>query len=154
MNNLVIRKMEKYDYEKIKKIDEKTQEQYLGDKWKKLSRSEKESHLVSRLDEFKFNLNTGYCLVALCDSIICGFLFAHETIPLKGTVFVRYIAVDPVKQKEGIGPALYSALKDIARRNGIKRIEALINTDNSISIKMHESCGFTLTDRKEAIFIL
>ena len=146
----IVREMKQGDYRGVRAVDELTQKQYLGSRWNRLSESEKESHLKSRLSEFEINLNTGYCFVAMINKKVIGFVFAHEALPFRGKLYIRYIAVHPDYQEQGIGFLLYKKLIEKARRTKIIEIAALINTDNPPSIKFHEKAGFVLKDRKEA----
>lgn len=146
--------MRQEDYQGVRAIDELTQRQYLGSRWNRLSESEKESHLKSRLSEFKINLDTGYSFIAVVNKKIIGFVFAHETLPFCGKLYIRHIAVHPDYQGQGIGFFLYRKLIEKAKRTQITEVAALINTDNPQSIKLHEKAGFALKDRKEAILRL
>lgn len=146
-----VREMKQEDYRGVRVVDELTQRQYLGLRWDRLSESEKETHLKSRLSEFVFNLNTGYCFVAVINKKVIGFVFAHETLPFRGKLYIRHIAVHPDYQGQGIGLLLYKKLIEKAKRTQITEIAALINTDNPQSIKLHEKAGFILKDRTEAI---
>lgn len=142
--------MKQEDFQAVRAIDELTQQQYLGSRWDRLSESERENYLKSRLSEFKVNLNTGYCFVAVINKKVIGFVFAHETLPFRGKLYIRHIAVHPDYQGQEIGHLLYIKLIDKAKQTQITEIAALINTDNPQSIKLHEKVGFVLKDRKEA----
>jgi L-amino acid N-acyltransferase YncA len=152
--NVEIRSMIYTDYEQVHTVDILTQKQYLGDKFDRLNKDEQDSHLVSRKSEFDTNIETGYCFVAHNDKKIIGFILAHETLPFHGTLYVRYIGIDPDFQGKGIGLLLYYKLIEKARQTGIKEVQALINTDNPWSIKLHEKTGFSLINRKEAVLQL
>jgi len=152
--NVEIRSMIYTDYEQVHTVDILTQKQYLGDKFDRLNKDEQDSHLVSRKSEFDINIETGYCFVAHNDKKIIGFILAHETLPFHGTLYVRYIGIDPDFQGKGIGLLLYYKLIEKARQTGIKEVQALINTDNPWSIKLHEKTGFSLINRKEAVLQL
>lgn len=141
------------DFQKVHKIDELTQIQYLGQKWRKLTKSEKDENLITKKNEFKKHLGTGYSLIAEKGSReIIGFMLAHETLPFKGTLYIRHIAILPKYQGKGIGKLFYDKLIAIAKKSNIKKIVAYINLDNPKSIKMHENAGFILKDRKEAVY--
>ena len=151
MGKTIIRRLKLTDYNGVRQVDELTQYQYLGAKWKKFSLGEKEKHLVSRKQEFAINVKTGYSLVATIDNQIIGFLLAHETLPFPGTLYIRHLAIKPSYQGKGIGTLLYKELIRLAKQTKIKKIVALINLDNPKSIGLHEKLGFQLQDRKEAI---
>lgn len=154
MDQISIRQMELDDYEQVQSVDILTQRQYLGSKFDDMSQEEQESHLVSRKSEFQTNIDTGYCFVAEHGEKIVGFILAYETLPFAGTLNIRYVGINPIHQREGIGQLLYKELINKARENGIKKIQALINLDNPNSIKLHEKVEFKLVDRKEATLIL
>ena len=151
MGKTIIRRLKLTDYSGARQVDELTQYQYLGKKWRKFSLGEKDKHLVTRRQEFGINVKTGYSLVATMNDQIIGFLLAHETLPFHGTLYIHHLAIVPSYQGEGIGALLYKELVRLARLSKIKRIMALINLDNPKSIKLHEKIGFQLQDRKEAI---
>lgn len=151
MNKIIIRRLKLADYSGVRQVDELTQYQYLREKWEKFSLREKEKHLVSRRKEFGINAKTGYSLVATINSKIIGFLFAHETLPFPGALFIHHLAIKPSYQGKGIGALLYKELIRLAKLTKIKTIVALINLDNPKSMRLHEKLGFKLQDRKEAI---
>lgn len=155
MSSYTIRLMKKADYPFVRIIDDLTQLQYRGESWQRLTNSEKELDLVINKKQFDVNLSTGYSLVAIkTDKKIIGFLLAYETFPFKGTIHVRHIAILPEYQGKGIGKLFYIKLIKIAKKHDIKEIQALINTDNPRSIKMHKDAGFKIDERKEATYAL
>ena len=151
---IVVRSMIDIDYEEVHKVDLLTQRQYLGEKFDQMSEEEQNSHLVSRKSEFHINVATGHCFVAENEEGIIGFTLAHETLPFHGTLYIRYIGINPDLQGRGIGLLLYEKLIEKARQTGIKEIRALINTDNPRSIELHKKAGFGLSDCKEAVMKL
>ena len=151
MNKIIIRRLKLADYSGVRQVDELTQYQYLGEKWKKFSLREKEKHLVSRRKEFGINVKTGYSLVATMDGKTIGFLFAYKTLPFHGALYIHHLAIEPNFQGKGVGALLYKELIRLAKPTKIKRIVALINLDNPKSMRLHEKLGFKLQDRKEAI---
>lgn len=154
MQQVKVRLIKKEDYSHVRKINELTQLQYLGKKWEQLNTREKEKILVSKKKDFKAYVELGYSLVALIENNIVGFLFAYENSPFKNSVYVKHVAISPEFQGYGIGAVLYKKLIAVVKSKKIKKIEALINTDNPQSINLHQKIGFTLNDRKEAILLL
>lgn len=152
--NITVRLMDNKDYNAVHQIDILTQRQYLGTNFDDMNEEEQEKHLVSRKSEFAINVNTGYCFVSENDETIIGFLLAYETLPLHGTLYVSYIAIDPAYQGKGIGILMYRKLIEKAKQSDIKKICALINLDNPQSLKLCEKLGFKIQDRKEAIIEL
>jgi len=150
MEEIVVQPLANIDYQGVKAVDVATQKQYLGSKWGDLTSAEKESHLVSRKSEFSLHVKSGYCFIAKLDNVIVGFIFAYDTLPGTGRVYIQYIAIDPDFQAKGIGALLLSALINKAKKTKCKEVWSLINLDNPQSMKLHQKVGFILTDRKEA----
>lgn len=151
---IYVRPMTINDYKSVRQVDISTQKQYLGQKFDELSSEEQDKHLVSRKSEFQTNIDTGYCFVAEDNDQIIGFLLSYETIPFPGTLYIRYIGLNPEYQSKGVGLLLYEKLIEKAKQKQIKEIKALINLDNPKSIRFHEKAGFKISDRKEAILEL
>jgi len=145
-----IRELESKDFLQLREIDDLTLKMYIGDKWDNYTEEEKDKFRKSRKSEFEINVNTGYSFVAEEGSKILGFIFAYETLPFKGTVYIRHIAVHPDFQSQSVGEKLFNRLINKAKANGIKKISSGINIDNPSSIRLHEKVGFKLVDRKGA----
>ena len=154
LQKIIVRQLKLKDHSEVKEVDELTQYQYLGKKWKKFSKAKKEKHLVSRKSEFNINVDTRYGFVAVLNDKVIGFSFAYETLPFSGTLYVRHIAIKPKFQGKGVGPLLFKAMIKKAKSERIKKIWSMINTDNPNSIKLHKKVGFTLKVRKEAVLDL
>lgn len=142
------------DYSQVHEVDILTQRQYLGNKFNKMKTEEQEAHLVSRKSEFAINVGTGYCFVAEDNGEIIGFMLAYETLPFHGTLFINHIAINPAYQGKGIGLLLLKRVIERAKENNISVIRSLINTDNSLSIKLHKKAGFKISLRKQAVLEL
>lgn len=149
--DISIRQMTIDDYKSVRWVDILTQKQYLGQRFDQLSSEEQDKHLVSRKSEFQTNVNTGYCFVAEDRGQVIGFLLSYETLPFAGTLYIRYIGLNPKYQGKGIGLLLYEKLIEKAKKKRIKKIWALINSDNPKSIRFHEKARFEIRDRKECI---
>ena len=93
-----------------------------------------------------------FCLIAEIDGVIAGFLFALPLLP--DVLSLDAVAVTPESRRQGIASRLYGVLLERARSRGIARVQALISLDNPASMALHESAGFTLRDRKEAVIEL
>jgi L-amino acid N-acyltransferase YncA len=150
--DITVREMKENDYAGVREVDVQSQIQYLGASFSKLSEIDQDKSLVSRKSEWNININTGYCFVAEAEDKILGFLMAHETVPFIGSVFIRYLAINPVYQGKGIGLLLYKALIDKAKSHEIKEISGLINVDNPHSVSLAIKAGFKIVDRKEAVW--
>lgn len=154
MKDIFIEPLKASDFEGVRKVDEETQRQYLGDEWGNLDIEEKEESLVSRKSEFELNVNTDFSFVARNGSEVIGFVFAYETFPFLGTINIRHIAIDPKFQGQGVGVLLFNKIIFVAKTRNIKKIISQINLDNPRSMKLHERVGFTLKNRKEAVIRL
>ena len=147
---LRIRELEGKDFSQVREIDDLTLKAYMGASWDKYTEEKKETIRKSRKSEFDINVNTGYCLVAEQGNRILGFILAHETLPFRGTVYIRHIAVRPDFQSQGVGEKLLTDLINKARKKGISKVWGGISVDNPSSIRLHEKVGFRLVDRKMA----
>lgn len=152
--NVTIRPMKMGDYSQVHKVDILTQQQYLGNKFNKMKTKEQEEHLVSRKSDFAINVDTGYCFIAENNGKIVGFIFAYETLPFHGTLFIHYIGINPTYQGKGIGLMLFKSIIEKAKVNNISLIQSLINTDNPPSIKLHKKAGFSISLRQQAVLKL
>lgn len=152
--DITIKDLEKSDFEGINQVDRLTQKQYLKENWDQMSEEEKQTHLVSRSEDFGKYLNIGFSFVAILNKKIVGFILVSDILPDSKKLFIQYIAIDPQEQGKKIGRLLLSKLKIEAKKNNIKEITALINLDNPYSIKLHQAMGYTIEDRKEAVLIL
>jgi len=152
--DVTVRPMTMGDYSQVHKMDVLTQQQYLGNKFNKMTTEEQETHLVSRKSEFAINVDTGFCFVADFNGGIIGFILAHKTLPFHGTLFIRYIGINPAYQGKGVGLLLFKRVIEKAKENDINIIQSLINTDNPPSIKLHKKAGFKLNLRKQAVLEL
>lgn len=61
----------------------------------------------------------------------------------KKTLFVDTMAVLEGHRGEGIGHALFDALKDIAKQKSCEGIELQVNAKNKNAMKMYQDYGFT-----------
>lgn len=61
------------------------------------------------------------------------------------------VYVDVAAQGSGIGQALLQALLDAAPERGIQTIIALITSDNTVSLRLHEKLGFTRVGTLERV---
>ena len=115
MQQIKVKLIQQEDYKGVHWVDELTQIQYLGKKWKNLSSKKKTECLVSRKEDFKTYVDSGFSLVAYVENNVVGFLFAYENSPFKDSIYVSHIAIDPELQGQGIGQLLYKKLILIAK---------------------------------------
>ena len=145
-----VRALSPEDFEGVQLVDVSTQRVYHGENWDTNSMEEREAYLKSRASEFQINLETGFSFVAELEGCVVGFLFAYENLPYGDELVVRHIAVDPEYQGHGVGKKLLTALTEKAASENKKAIRSWINIDNPKSMRLHESCGFEVTDWKRA----
>jgi diamine N-acetyltransferase len=58
------------------------------------------------------------------------------------TLFIDQMAVKPDCQGQGIGEKLIEAVAELGRKEGIKRIELNVWTDNEGAVRFYGRCGF------------
>ena len=74
------------------------------------------------------------------DNKIIGFIWAYEI--KEETYHVNYYAVNVNNRKLGIGQKLLDELYKIAKQNGIKKVELLVEAHNEIAIKKYKNNEF------------
>ena len=140
------------DYEAVLAIDVATQREYRGPAWDAMDR-QAQSRLLMTSDELvPFYEESAFSLIAKEDGLVLGFLFAMA-VP-RGRLIVDAIAVRKEARRRGVGKALYARLLAKARSAGIGEVSALISVDNPQSMRLHESSGFLLRPRVEAVISL
>lgn len=145
-----IQKIKNEDYQTLRLIDEDEQSRYLGSRWGSLSLFEKEQHLVIKQATFPAFIRGGYSFTAIVGKKIVGFIVAYLRPPTNKELFVEYICIKTGYQKQGIATSLYQAIIREAKRFGVEKVTALINSDNISAISLHRSLGFILQNRIEA----
>lgn len=58
------------------------------------------------------------------------------------TLFIDQMAVKPDYQGQGVGEKLIETVVELGRKEGIKRIELNVWTDNQGAVKFYDRCGF------------
>jgi len=155
MQNVFVRLMQPEDFDQVYRIDVLTQKEYLGSGWELMEKDEQNTHLVSKSSIFSTIVSFGLSHVATeKNGTILGFLLAYSDNFSEDTVIVKYIAVDTVNRRHGVGEALYSGLILTAKKLGKKRILAYINMDNPKSINLHRKIGFVIKSRIEAVLTM
>ena len=84
------------------------------------------------------------CLLARMDTKVVGFLGIHSFGQPKSHVADVGIMVHPDHQRKGIGTALLKAGIELARKEGIKRLEADTLATNKAMRRIAEKTGFRL----------
>ncbi|MDO9556280.1 MAG: GNAT family N-acetyltransferase [Coriobacteriia bacterium] len=74
---------------------------------------------------------------------IVGFVWAYRREVLgQPRLHVGHIVVDSRTRSRGVGAALLKALEEMARAEGIPRLELMASVDNERTIRFYESNGF------------
>lgn len=98
----------------------------------------------------RHGISSGYhILVALTDSLASGYICFGPTPMTEGTWDIYWMAVDPQKQRQGIGRRLlYSAEEDITRAGGrLILIETSSKPDYERTRNFYLSCGYGIIAR-------
>lgn len=149
---MLVRPFGAKDYPAVLDLDVAEQEAYRGGLWDAAGDAERESFLMTSPRHSELYARSDYCFVAEDDGSIIGFLFALPLLP--DVLVVGGVGVAHAIRRQGVGKAMYEALVGRARQRGIRCIQALISLDNEASMALHESAGFALRDRKEAVLEL
>jgi len=90
-------------------------------------------------------------LVALQGDDRVGFLLLLDEFPDEVTLlpqgFIAYLAVEPERQRAGVGAALLNAAEDEARRRGLPHVALIVNDENDAARRLYEGRGY-LTERR------
>ena len=75
--------------------------------------------------------------------------YAYGSLPFERAAYgwcaEASIYLRPEAHRKGIGKQLYAALEDILRRQGYRKVYAIITTANEASVKFHEAAGYRHT---------
>ena len=75
--------------------------------------------------------------------------YAYGSLPFERAAYQwsaeASIYLCPEAKRKGIGKKLYAALEDILRRQGYKKVYALITTANEPSVAFHQAVGYRHT---------
>jgi len=84
-------------------------------------------------------------IVAELDGVVAGYASLSEYRQKEGyvTTAENSVYVDPNYHRRGVGKALLAEIISIGRKKGYHCIMAGISAGNDVSVKMHESLGFT-----------
>lgn len=83
-------------------------------------------------------------LVCEIDGVPAGYAYAHRFGARAAYRFGAELSVyvDMEHQRQGIGRALYCALCELAKEQGVLNVYGIISLPNPKSVAMHESMGF------------
>lgn len=153
---VILRRIEKGDYNAFKQLFEDAYAEYLDFlKAKNLQQYEKERQEMRAVSPARFNhyLKSGSSYVAEEDGEVIGYV-ASQTIPfihgVDRLLWIEYIVVQPKHRRKGVGTALLRRLINYAERANIDRIYTTINPDNEASIELHQKTGFQVRSWKVA----
>jgi ribosomal protein S18 acetylase RimI-like enzyme len=96
-------------------------------------------------------------LVALEDGEVAGYVRLAPVSPLESTshvLQVNGIAVDPARQRRGVGRTLIDAAVGEARRRGARRLTLRVLGSNDGARRLYESAGFVSEGVLRAQFLL
>ena len=149
---VIVRDFQAFDYDAVLALDVAEQKAFRGDLWERASDREREGLLMASSRNAVVYANSEYCFVAEEGGAIAGFLFALHLLP--DVLYVDAVGVASDMRRQGVARELYGSLLARARSRGIRRVQALITPDNEASIALHESVGFVLRERLEAVMEL
>jgi L-amino acid N-acyltransferase YncA len=149
---ILVRRFATTDYDAVLTLDVAEQGAYRGILWDSATEREREAFLMTSPRNRTAYAESDYCFVAVDAAAIVGFLFALRLLP--DVLVVDAVGVAQAMRRKGVGRQIYAVLLEQARKRGIHRIQALISLDNPASIGLHQSAGFTLRDRKDAVLEL
>ncbi len=108
---------------------------------------EQQAYLLQDTDPRALDVyaRSGCSFVAEMDGRMVGYVLAFQAqrglIPVLG---VRGILVSAECRQQGVGTALYLALRDAATLRGFDHVFTDISPDNQASLRLHEKVGFRL----------
>jgi len=85
----------------------------------------------------------GISLVAVSDRPV-GYVFA---LVGEGTAYVPEIAVDPTRQRQGIGTALLDGLLERTKAPGVDEIRLTVHADDERAREFYRTNGFSVATR-------
>lgn len=95
------------------------------------------------LPSLRERIEQGEMLVAVKDGEVIGFVDYHRR--RDGQITLYHIAVEPLRQQQGVGQALVDALHGVARETGCSRIALKCPTDLEAN-RFYERYGFRLDE--------
>jgi phosphinothricin acetyltransferase len=153
---LIVRQLEKKDYESYKKLFDEAYYEYLEalrESDLRQYQREIQNKREVRFSRFNFYLKTGSSFAAEKEGTVVGYV-ATQTIPfMRGydkVLWIEYIVTKKEHRRQGIATALMKKLKDHAKQHQIDSIYATINPDNTASTRLHQKLGFNVKNWKTA----
>jgi ribosomal protein S18 acetylase RimI-like enzyme len=84
-----------------------------------------------------------------------GFLLAYELLRRRGDpsqLFVYEVGVDEGRRRRGVATALFRALANIARAQGIRHAFVLTNEGNEAAMELYQSLGGVRPNSDDVLF--
>jgi ribosomal protein S18 acetylase RimI-like enzyme len=90
-------------------------------------------------------------LIAQRGTTRVGFLLLLDSLPDEVTLipqgFLAYMAVEPARQRRGVGTALLAAAEDEARRRGLPYMALMVTEENAAARTLYDGRGY-LNERR------
>lgn len=157
---MIIRQMQKKDYESIKRLFDEAYDEYLEflhvNIPQRYTRERRERKAVAQ-ESFDFFLKTESSFVVEKKREVIGYVISQTISDLHGinnVLMVEYIVVRADHRRQGVATALFQKLIDFAERHHMEQIYETINPDNEASIKLAQKVGFNVEDWKVAVLNL
>lgn len=86
-------------------------------------------------------------LVAELDGTVVGYVRLRQPGPLPShahVLVVNGLAVDPARQRSGVGRALVQAALELARRRGARKVTLRVLAPNTAARRLYEAAGFVV----------
>ena len=155
---LIVRQMNKEDFEPYKRLFEEAYSEYL--EFLRLNnpqqyRKEKQEKKKVTRTRFDFYLKTGSSFIAEENGEVIGYVASQTASYMHGVdklLWIEYVVVKSQYRRKGVGTALMNRLLNHADRNSVGRIYTTINPDNKASIELHQKMGFNVKSWKVASF--
>lgn len=99
-------------------------------------------------EDFRAAVDANGCLAAVCGGSVAGialFMRREETRVThvwRRWFFVDTIVVDEGARRRGVGTALISRLRELARSEGMDSVELQVNSLNASALKLYGEAGF------------
>ncbi|MFD6056237.1 GNAT family N-acetyltransferase [Agromyces sp. NPDC060279] len=80
------------------------------------------------------------------DGRLVAFLvrFLSQTEP--DSAYIHFVGVDPLRQGQGLGRALYRAFFEVAAEHGRRVVRSVTSPENTASQAFHERLGFSASE--------
>ena len=152
-----IRRLQHRDYSRVREIYRAVSNEYLQFQRQRSGEAYDPIRPDLATSQLDFYVATHCSFTAIENEILLGVLLAQ---PLKWfndwdkVLWLEYIAVHAAHRRRGIGLALISAAKNLARKHHIKGLFTTLNTDNEESKSLLLKAEFDVKDWRIASYSL